>query len=254
MKTHTLEKTKNKDLFRVVDLEGNWQNYLHQPSGRYLKGVTTILDRGYAKGAFFNNWLLSKSKEEADKILQTAGDRGDKVHKAIAKLLETKGKIDFKTFTVQDPETKIETLLNVDEWKCLLSFARFWNDHACIVMAQEFPLFSLKQGFAGTCDAAVAITKPCDNKRCQCPNFVKSLGLWDWKTSGAIYASYGCQIAAYNEAENLLEYTKVKPKYTANLRLGTKHNSGYELVIYDAKETKNHWHEFLSAKMIASGF
>ena len=251
MKNYTLQETKNPDLFRVVDQSGNWKNYYHKPSNRFLKGVTTILDAGYAKGARFNSYLLSVTKEEATKLLETAGNRGDKIHQAIAKLFELGGKAEREKFYVADPETKLQVLLSPDEWSALLAFAKFWNDHEAVLVAQEQPVFSLQYGYAGTFDGIVILKKACGGRSCKCKDFLDKAGVWDWKSGGAIYDSYGPQVAAYANAENTYELLKDIPKYTAILRVGTKHVSGYETDLYDVKETKQHWKEFLSAKLIA---
>src|SRR5690349_8950510 len=83
MKTYELEPTKHPDVFRVVDRDGNWENYYVKSKNVYLPGVTTILNRGYAKGAFFEQWLSQHTAEERDQILKSAGEKGDKVHRVI---------------------------------------------------------------------------------------------------------------------------------------------------------------------------
>ena len=45
--------TLDPKLFRVVDIHGEWEHYFDEETGRYLRGVSSILHRGYAKGFGF---------------------------------------------------------------------------------------------------------------------------------------------------------------------------------------------------------
>jgi hypothetical protein len=247
-KTYSLEPTKHPDLFRNVDRDGNWKEYFHAPTKTYLRGVTTILDRGYAKTHAFYQYLLKTNPEEAERKLNAAGDKGDAVHQAIAGLLAT-GSFE-RNLQVLAGDNKNTRELSNDEWDCLLSFGEFWNRHKAVCLASEEAVFNLgpTAKYAGTLDALVILTQACGVKACSCDDFIGKIGLFDWKSGGGIYESYGAQVAAYACADNLT----VKPDYTAILRVGTAHKTtgGYQLEIYDREETVKHFGEFIAAMTI----
>lgn len=247
-KTYELKPTDDKDLFRVVDREGDWTHYYHQPSKTYLRAVNFILESGYAKGARFYQYLKSKSADEADRILKAAGERSDRVHQAIRIILDT-GKIDRSLKVLGEDNATLISLSN-DEWDCLLAFGEFWNRHECVLISGEKSVYTLSFGYAGTLDAIVRMTKECGVRYCPCKEYVGRLGLYDWKSSGGIYSNYGAQVAAYGAAFNATATEKLD--YTAILRIGTNHKStgGYEFEPYNSEETNRHWKEFLAAKQI----
>lgn len=254
MKTYTFQSTSDKDLFRVVDRNGDWTHYYHQPSDKYLRAVNFILETGYAKGYGLIKWLKSKTEEEAERILKSAGEKGDKIHQFINTCLEDGGKYNFKTTAVND-EKGVATLLSYEERDAILSFEHFWKQHDPEIIAKEYPIYDLKHKFAGTLDAIIKINKSCEVKSCSCKNLVGKIGLFDWKSGSGIYSNYGAQLAAYANGENLKDILgEHKIDYTAILRIGTTHKTtnGYQLETYDKNETKQHYNEFLSAITIAS--
>lgn len=253
MKTYELLETKHPDLFRVVDRNGNWQHYYHKPTDSYLRGVTTILDAGYAKGKQFDEWLLNHTSEQRDEILATAGEKGDKVHRAIDLLLTMgiEGKLNRagKIFSKQSQQ---EEAFTNEEWDALLSFASFWKAHEPMLYISEASVFNLKEGYAGTLDALLKLTKACDVKTCKCNDFIGKIGLFDWKTSSGVRASYSAQNGAYAKSDNIGQYLPKKAKidYLAVLRLGTKHKTtgGYEFKTFSINES---YTRFEAAKTIA---
>lgn len=258
MKNYNYEKTTDKDILKVVDQNGDWTHYLHIPSNTYLRAVNYILKTGYTKGIRFEEYLKSHSKEEVERKLQKAGERGDKVHQYIRFLFEQKP---VKGYITADREAKMRSeetgeleQLNNDEWACVLSFLNFWEKHELVLIKHEFTSYSLKHGFAGTGDAIIILTKKCDVKTCPCDKLVGKIGLYDWKSGAGIWDDQGPQTAAYTKGENIKDILKGrKIGYTAILRLGTSHvkTNGYELKPYDNKETQKHWKEFRAAKVIS---
>lgn len=246
MKTYTLEQTNSKDLFRVVDRDGDWRFYYHKPSGKYLRAVNAILDEGYAKGARFYEYLKKISPEEADRKLKAAGDRGDAVHQAINILL-TSGKVNRETWVLEENNRDRRVLTN-DEWDCLLAFGEFWNRHEAQLIEKELAVCNIAYGYAGTLDCIAKLTKCCEVKSCPCKEFVGKVGLLDWKSSGGIYNSYGAQVAAYGSGDGIAVH------YTAIVRIGTNHKTtgGYEFEPYDVSESVTHWEEFRAALTISN--
>ncbi len=248
MKTYTLDKTTNKNILKLVDQNGDWTHYYHKPTKTYLRAVNYILRTGFTKGPRFEEFLKNNSKEEIENKFKRSGEKGDKVHQLIRYLFENRGKAD-RGLKMRSEETGELELLTNEEWNCVLSFGNFWNKHKPILLAYEFTIFNLEQGFAGTGDAILKLTQKCDIKSCPCNDLVGKTGLFDWKSGSGIWDEQGPQIAAYSHGENIAR----KMDYTAILRLGTKHKqtSGYELEPYNAEETRNHWKEFLAAMIIS---
>lgn len=250
MKSYELKATHDKDLFRVVDRNGDWKFYFHKPTKQYLPAVNYVLDTGFAKGYGFYKWALSKSPDEAEKILQAAGDKGDAIHQFIAKIFTGEAKDRSCRILAEDNQTE-RTLTN-DEWDAILGFQEFWNAHEPVLIVSEMSVYNLKAGYAGTLDAVLKLTKQCDNKLCKCKSFIGKVGVWDWKSGGGIYPSYGAQNAAYGASDNLKRFLgKRKVEYTAIARIGTNHKKGYELKFYDRKESNANYKKFLSAMDIA---
>lgn len=293
-KSYTLAKTKHPQMFRLMDRERNWRRYVlverfevgYDPEKglptfwdmeQYviLDGVTTILDGGYTKGKYFDKWNLEHTPEDRDKILAAAGERGDMTHRTIDLMLSgevTKQGEEAQPFIltrdtlIYNKETSQEEPIENKVWDCLLAFGAFVNAHNAIVYASEMPLYNKMFGYAGTGDAILMLQKECDVDTCKCGPLINKLGLWDWKTSSGIRASYGGQTAAYALAENLHEYLPPAQNlaYTAILRLGTAHvkTGGYEMAAffnvlekeedgpYQSKSLLGAWNRFLGAKRI----
>lgn len=263
MKTHQLKPTKHPDVFRVVDREGNWENYFVKSLNLYLPGVTTILNRGYLKGPQMDEWLSRHTAAERERILQSAGEKGDKVHRAIDLMLSADYPPGAKPFFLEQSigifnrETKDYEPIANNEWDALLAFQSFWQAHEPQVLVSEATLYNTLHGFAGTADAVLMLTKKCDVKACKCEELVGEIGLYDWKTSSGIRASYGAQVAAYAFAGNLADHLpkgKRTPDYTAVLRLGTNHKTtgGYEFKPFSFRETCDNFERFLAAQRIAA--
>lgn len=245
MQTYTYEKTNDPDLFRMVDRNGNWTHYYHKPSNTYLRAVNHILDTGYTKGKRYEMYLKNITAAEADQKLKDAGERGDKVHKFIEYLFSNRGKANRATEVYNSDTGNNEALTN-DEWDCIIAFQNFWAAHKPTLLYYELPVYNLAHRYAGTTDAILILNKKCDNPRCTCGKFIGQVGLFDWKSSSGIRDENGAQVAAYSNTN------APKTSYTAILRIGTSHKSGYELAIYNKAETDIHLQEFFAAITISN--
>ena len=255
MKTFTLEPTRDKNLFRVVNREGDWTTYFYAPKKVYLRAVSEILDKGFAKGSAFMQYLAKGNEAEMKEKLELAGERGSRIHRTIEQMLNGEIQSLPRDFQVWNRLENTNSPLTNSEWDALLSFQSFWVKHEPTVLAVEESIYNLKYGYAGTLDAILILTKACEVKMCPCKNLVGKIGIVDWKTSKAIYDSYGAQNAAYGNAPSLKRILGTqKPEYTAILRIGTSHKTtgGYEFVVYDKTETHSNWEKFLAARTIAS--
>ena len=258
-KIFSLEPTKLKELFRIVDRKGDWQNYWHKESGTVLRSVNSILDSGYPKGAGFENWLSRLTPAEAEDVRKEKSGEGDRTHQFIDAVLTSSGVAGFGTTfkreetLVLDKSTGQMVPLNDEEWDAVLSWAAFWNRHEPILLMSETPVYDLERGYAGTFDAAIILTKACEIKTCPCDDLIGKVGIYDWKKSAGIYPSYSAQLGAYVSAGSLLALLGGKtPDYAANLRVGTNHRTtgGYEFKPYlSIQEIAN---AFEAARLIAN--
>ena len=262
MKTFSLESTRDKKLFRVVDIDGEWERYFYFPKKVYLDSVTAILDKGYAKGTGLINFFKKNTAEEAEVLMNLAGEKGSRLHRAIEQGLdhqssgvfpELLGKLS-RDMVVYNRHSKQDEKLSTVEWNALLSFGSFWTKHEPQIVAIEESVYNLKYNYAGTLDAILILTKECEVKICPCKGLVGKVGIWDWKSGKGLYPSYGAQIASYGNAPSLKRVLGAKkPEYTALLRIGTAHKTtgGYEMVVYNKEETHTNWDLFLAAHKIA---
>lgn len=249
-KTYEEKPTANKDLFRMVDREGNWIHYYHKPSKRYLRAVSYILDHGYPIGYGLREYLKKTPKEESERVLKETGERGDRIHQAIGTAIEMAGFALTREQIVVLDENNREVALANSEWDALLSFEQFWNRHEAEASHSEFSVFNLKEGYAGTLDGRLRLNKNCGVKTCQCDLFIGKVGGYDWKSGGGIYDRHRAQVAAYFKTDNAPPVD-----YTAVLRVGTNHKTtgGYQVEFYNGKKTSQHYREFLAAKLIHDG-
>lgn len=172
----------------------------------FYPSVTTILGV-YPKGYGFNKWL-KENGEEADEILQKAGEEGGKVHDAIDRIikgLEVKWTHTFiDTVNIQtvdslaqfveddknglrDKYMKEVAFYNIDEWKMVLKFVDFVTTFSPIFIANEFNIISVEMRIGGTLDIV------CDIKL----GDVWERWLIDVKTSNYIHKTHELQLATY---------------------------------------------------------
>lgn len=139
----------------------------YEIDGNYYPSVTTVLD-AYPKGERFNQWLKDLGNN-AQEVLERAGEQGSNVHSGIEKLL--KGfELNFDEYTL-------------DEWKMILKFKDFYDAVNPQLEAIEHNLVSKLIGVGGTIDLVCSI------------NSVR--WLIDFKTSSAIYDNHYVQLATY---------------------------------------------------------
>ena len=226
MKSHFEKETDNPDLVRVMDWELDWTHYKQISTGKYLPAVNHILGCAYNKGEGFYRYLLNSNREEAEKKLKFAGNRGSRVHQAISDLIRG-FKIGLGTKFI-DEVSNTTAPLNYDEWRAVLAFTRWAEEYKPKTIWNEHSVCNGK--FAGTLDWFGKIEY--EGKEVLC--------VVDFKTSSAIWGDYPLQLAAYRAT------ITGKDIYTAILRIGTRHKKGYEFVVYDPKETRKNYADFLS--------
>jgi hypothetical protein len=256
VKSYSFEDTSDENIKRFVDVDGNWTHYWFVKEQVFVKAVTHILGLGYSKGPRFNQYLLSITKDEQQKVLTEAGDRGSRVHKAIEDLISGV-KLTMESKYPSEVSGRQE-VLSMREWKCLMAWVRWATDYNFRVVAHDKTVGSVAHKFAGTLDALGVITVMSGDK-------VFPKALWgkdvlllpDWKTSAGIWDEYKAQVASYVEAvlesKKYQEFFSAYPVFTGIVRIGTKHAKGYEMEVWDLKTSQQvHFKRlFLGAQAIA---
>lgn len=240
LKTYNHSPTTNPDLFKVVDLNGDWTHYFHKEYG-YLPSATHVIKIGFPKGEGLLKWLKNMSAEEGEKAMKQAGKRGSKVHSALKDLINGE---EIKLSNKYENET-----LTSEEWNYILTWYIWQNDFSPHLIAHETSVYSGGIGrYAGTIDFLGGLIirkgqKISINEKVETIKKDKKITvLLDWKTSSGIWDDYKLQVAAYAAC------TEKKPMYTGIVRLGTKHTCGYEMKLWDKKMTDYHFKRFLSAR------
>lgn len=235
-------KTNNKDIFRFVDRHGNWTHYFIKSKKDLYVSITNFLGVGYPKGEGFMRWALGTTKEEAQKILEEAGDSGSKSHDAVDLLIKgEKIEMDRK---FKSRVTDRYEVMNPKEWRNVETWVNWCNRYKLRVITSEYTTGSHSMHVAGTLDTLGVVTVPMDDK--YFPKNVRGkdvLILLDWKFSSGIYESYKAQVATYDNClrENK-EFTDFYKEYkgrifTGVVRGGTRHVVGYEMQVWGEDET-----------------
>jgi len=263
METMQYIPTSNPDLFRYADENGNWQFYWLKSRNLYLPAVSRILKYGVAKGERFYEYLLNTDKATAKTRLESAGERGSRVHEAIKWLIDGKV-VDRTTKFKNDLSERYEELAS-DEWRYLISWTKWAAEFKPEVIAHEISVYKIwavskdgaqvktieeydllseqdKQGYrlegcAGTIDFIGTIEY----------RGRRAMVLPDWKTSAAIYDEYALQVAIY--------WDMVKQLYPIEMTGIVRMKAGkagsktpYEVKWWDLAKTARNYQAFVSAK------
>ena len=207
---------KEKGIVQVTTADERW--YIKSvpnkdtllPENVYVPSVTWIAGF-YPAGIGFYKWLATKGWDEAEALKIQAGEKGSKVHLAIADIfLGKEVRIDSK----YPNKDGILEELTVEEIECIQSFLDWQKENPGEVIAFETVLFSDQYNYAGTADLIYKIGE--------------EYRLIDLKTSQNIWPSHEIQVSAYRECiingEN--GFQKLPP--TADLKLGIL-QLGYKL-------------------------
>lgn len=255
--SYQFEETSDENIKRFVDRYGDWTHYWLKPEARFVKAVNHILNLGFNKGPRFAEYLLSVSKEEAKKKLETAGEEGSRTHSAIRDLIGGM-KVTMSSKYLNEQNGRME-VLTPEEWDNLVAFEVWCKLYQPQIISNEFTVASSILDYAGSPDGLMVITVPSGDKVFDKAFWGKEvLLLPDWKTSSAIRLEYRSQVAAYWEAmveqKKFAEFVNAFEgrTFTGILRLGTKHkNGGYEMVVWNAHQTTEGFLTFIAAKKIA---
>jgi hypothetical protein len=222
MKKETRVVDSKKKIMQITTTDERW----YEIDGNFLPSVTWICEY-YPKGIAFYKWLANKGWDESQALMVAAGDKGSKVHQAIALLIEGKTiKIDAMLL---NPTTGQEEELTPEEYEAILSFAEWVKSNKVKFLDHDFIVVNAKEGYAGTVDLLCEI----DDVRY----------LIDIKTSPNLWPSHELQVNAYRAALPLNEQLRTK---IAILQIGYNRNKAK----YKLTEIEEKFSEFLATKTI----
>lgn len=239
MKKEIKEVDKKRGIVQITTVDERWyvrtiKNKEGVPEVKFIPSVTWIAGF-YPKGLPFWKWLANKGWDEAEALKQAAGDKGSKVHQAIERLLQGK-KVKMED-TFLNKTTGEEEELTLEEYECLMSFAKWFERTKPKVMANEIVMFNQREDYAGMVDFIGRING--------------QIYLVDFKTGQTIWPEYELQISAYSHLEFDWKALKIaekewKQRKLAVLQLGYRRNqNGYKFT-----EIEDKFDVFLSAKTI----
>lgn len=217
---------EKKGIVQVTTVDERW--YIRQsedkvtglPAYEYVPSVTWIAEH-YPKGIAFYKWLANKGWDEAEALKIAAGDKGSKVHQAVALLIDGHEiKIDT---ALTNPETGIAEPLSLEEYEAIISFTDWFREVKPKIISREFVIWG--DGYAGTVDLLCEI----GGKKY----------IVDFKTSQHIWPSHELQLSAYKQAG-------YKDTNIAILQLGYRLNKKK----FKFTEIDDKYPEFLAAKVI----
>ena len=153
----------------------------------FVPSVTWICEAGYVKGIGFYKWLADRGWDEAEALKNAAGDRGSKVHQAIAAMLS--GRRIGIDDSFENPTTLQPEPLTLVEWECLMTFVAWFEETKPEVIGFEFTVWNEKYRYAGTVDLLCKIGR--------------RHWLIDFKTSASIWPSMRLQVSAYRHTPTI---------------------------------------------------
>ena len=232
---------KEKGILQVTTVDERW--YIRQstdkatglPIHEYVPSVTWICEH-YPKGIAYYKWLANKGWDEAEAIKEAAGDKGGKVHQAVALLIDGQTvKID-QAFI--NPRTEQVEPLTLEEYEAAMSFVEWVKAAKPKFLRHEFVVFEDAFGYAGMVDLECEIGG--------------ELYIVDFKTSAYIWPSHELQVSAYKEAVDKLGDLEnvdkeVKGHKLAILQLGYRLNKTKK---FKFTEIEDKFTEFMAARTI----
>ncbi len=193
----------------------------------------TFITGSYPKGVAFYKWLADKGWDESEAIKQAAGNKGSKVHLAIADILQGK---EVRIEAKYPNSEGIEEELTLEECDCILSFVNWFQEVKPKVLAWETAIFSEINNYAGTIDFICEIDG--------------QTWIVDFKTGQYIWPEYELQLSAYKRAvengENFFHGVDVTNIKTAILQVGYRRNKNN----YKFTEVEDKFNLFQAAQVI----
>lgn len=224
-------RTVNGNMVQITTVDERWyarprvDPSTKLPAGfDFVPSVTWIAEH-YPKGIGFYKWLAEHGWDEAQALKEAAGDKGSKVHAAVADLLN--GITVGMEAAFVNPSTGQPEPLTLEEYRAILSFANWHEGAKPDTIAQDVVVWNDRDGYAGTVDYVCKLEGV--------------LTVIDFKTSKGIWPGHRMQVSAYKAANPAW-----KDAQLAILQLGYERNKlGYKFT-----EIADCYPLFLAAKVI----
>lgn len=163
------------------------------PTFKFVPSVTWIASY-YPKGTFFYKWLAEKGWDEAEAIKNAAGNKGSKVHLAVADIMLGKEvRIDSR---YPNRDRGVDEELTLEEVDCIMSYQAWLAETEVKYIVEpivfEVPIFSDIHNFAGTIDFVCKMTNRESGE--------VEYWLIDFKTGQSIWFESEMQVSAYRES------------------------------------------------------
>lgn len=216
MKIEIKTVDKERGIVQITTTDERW----YEKDGQFVPSVTWISSH-YPKGIGFWKWLADKGWDESQALKNAAGNKGSKVHAAIAKLIRGEAvKIDDK-FNGSDGQPEE---LTTAEYEAIMSFVDWFNATRPKILASEYVVWNSEYNFAGTVDL-----------KCEIDGEVWII---DLKTSSDIWPEYELQVSAYARTDGATK--------RGILQIGYKRNKNK----YKFTEVEDKFDLFLAARAI----
>ena len=154
------------------------------PEYEFVPSVTWICGF-YPKGIEFYKWLASKGWNEAEAIKNAAGDKGSKIHLAIADLLSG-NEVKINSQYLNKTTGQLEEL-TLDEYAGVMSFFEWCKEINPEIVGFEFVVWNNDHNYAGTVDL-----------KCKINN---ELWIIDVKSGQYVWPEHELQVSAYKHAD-----------------------------------------------------
>ncbi len=199
------------------------------PEYIYVPSVTWIANY-YPKGIAYSKWLASKGWDEAEAIKAAAGDKGSKVHQAIAQMID--GQVITMDTLILSPASGQPEPLTLEEWECLMGFVRWAQAWSPELVAHDKVV--LGPDYAGTFDFLCRLGPQ------------RKLTLIDFKTGQDVWPSHEIQVSAYGQAIFSSLDMPEEPLDLGILQVGYRRNrAGWKFT-----EVENQYDLFRAARLI----
>ncbi len=205
----------------VIERKEINDSHFYWVDGEFFPSVTKILNYAPVEFGLIEFWK-NNSKEDSDKILEMAGNRGSAIHDACERLL----RLEKLELTREFPRR--------DDQKILVAFTNFVARFHPEIKPDDIEkkVASAEFKYAGTLDISGLIAPEIIESYCRESKqviFKTDNPRWiiDIKTSKSIHYTHFCQIKAYEQAN--FEMTG-EHSNTAILHLSPTYKSGYKFI------------------------
>lgn len=154
---------------------------------KYYPSVTNMLGITYPDGGALTKWRGDIGNEDANRIMNQAGEDGTFIHQAIEDLIAGREIIS------DDIVKRFDKTRSLKIHKALESFIDFWNEYQPEVIETEYSVADTKLKLAGTIDMKCRLNT----------DAYQDEWIIDWKSSKSIGPKHKIQLSLYAKMDNV---------------------------------------------------